>query len=187
MLATQNPIEQEGTYPLPEAQLDRFMFMLKVGYPTAREELAIAKLTTTDSEVSIDKVLRGPEILNLQKMIRQVPVSDHVAMFAVKLGRATRPDSPDAPPFVKEFITWGVGPRAIQYLVLGAKARAALHGQYNVTADHMRQVAPLVLRHRVIPNFHAEAQGVDSDQIIKRLLETVSEPTPAEYDALAKG
>jgi len=186
VLATQNPIEQEGTYPLPEAQLDRFMFMLKVGYPTPAEELAIAKATTTDTEAHIEKVLRGPEILALQKMIRQVPVSDHVAMYCVKLGRATRPAEPAAPAFVKEFITWGVGPRAIQYLVLGAKARAALQGQYNVTVDHVRQVAALVLRHRMITNFHAEAEGVDTDSIIKRLLESVTEPTPAEYDELTK-
>ena len=191
VLATQNPIEQEGTYPLPEAQLDRFMFMLKVGYPSAKEELAIAKMTTSDIESSIDKVLRGPEILNLQKMIRQVPVSDHVAMYCVKLARATRPDKKDsgtkhAPAFVNEFVAWGVGPRAIQYLVIGAKARAALHGKYNVTTEHVKQVAPLVLRHRLIPNFHAEAEGIDSDNLVKRLIDNVTEPTPEEYDALMK-
>ncbi|MCX5659110.1 MAG: MoxR family ATPase [Planctomycetota bacterium] len=186
VLATQNPIEQEGTYPLPEAQLDRFMFMIRVEYPTAAEELAIAKATTTDTEVNIDKVLRGQEILALQKMIRQVPISDHVAMYCVKLGRATRPKEPTAPDFIKEFVTWGVGPRAIQYLVLGAKARAALHGEYNVTVEHVKAVAPLVLRHRIIPNFHAEAQGIDSDNLVKRLVAAVTEPTPAEYDSLTK-
>jgi MoxR-like ATPase len=162
------------------------MFMLKVGYPSAREELAIAKLTTSDAEVHVDKVLRGPEILNLQKMIRQVPISDHVAMYAVKLARATRPNEAGAPDFIREFVNWGVGPRAVQYLVLGAKARAALHGEYNVTTAHVKQVAPLILRHRVIPNFHAEAEGMDADKIIQRLAESVTEPTPAEYDELAK-
>ncbi len=186
VLATQNPIEQEGTYPLPEAQLDRFMFMLRVNYPKLSEELAIAKATTADIDTTISKVLRGQEIVALQKMIRQVPVSDHVALYCVKLGRATRPADPVAPAFVKEFVTWGVGPRAIQYMVIGAKARAALHGQYNVTADHVREVAALVLRHRFIPNFHAEAEGTDADALVKRLLESVTEPTPAEYDALMK-
>ena len=186
VLATQNPIEQEGTYPLPEAQLDRFMFMLKVGYPTAREELQIAKTTTSDTTVTIEKVLRGPDILALQKMIRQVPVSDHVAMYCVKLGRATRPNEADVPDFIKQFVSWGVGPRASQNLVLAAKARAALHGEYNVTTDHVKQIAALVLRHRIIPNFRAEAEGIDADNIIKRLLDTIKEPTPAEYDALVK-
>jgi len=185
VLATQNPIEQEGTYPLPEAQLDRFMFMLKVGYPSPAEELAIAKTTTGDNAITVEKTLRGADILHLQKMIRQIPVSDHVAMYCVKLGRATRPDDPLAPAFVKEFITWGVGPRAVQYLVMGAKARAALMGEYNVTCDHVRQIAALVLRHRVIPNFHAEAEGVDADNIVGRLVKEISEPTAAEYDAIS--
>jgi MoxR-like ATPase len=181
VLATQNPIEQEGTYPLPEAQLDRFMFMLKVGYPSPKDELAIAKNTTIDTDTRIDKVLHGPEIVALQKLVRQLPVSDHVAMYCVKLGRSTRPDDAIAPAFVKEMVTWGVGPRAIQYLVVGAKARAALAGEYNVTLDHVRSVAPLVLRHRVIPNFHAEAQGVDSDKLVQRLISEVTEPAPHEY------
>jgi len=186
VLATQNPIEQEGTYPLPEAQLDRFMFMLKVGYPKLAEELAIAKAVPGDRfEMNLSKVLTGPEIVTLQKMIAQVPVSDHVALYCVKLGRATRPDDETAPAFAKEFITWGIGPRAVQYLVLGAKARAALRGEFNVTTDHVREVAPLVMRHRLIPNYQAEAQGMDADKLVKRLLDEVREPTPAEYDALA--
>ena len=184
VLATQNPIEQEGTYPLPEAQLDRFMFMLKIGYPTPAEELRIAKSTTGDFEPKLKTVLDARRILSLHKLIRQVPVSDHVAMYCVKLGRCTRPDDQMAPPFVKQYITWGAGPRAIQHLVLGAKARAALHGQYNVTADHVRQVAPLVLRHRLIGNFHAEAEGIDTDKLISQLLDEVKEPTPEEYEAL---
>ena len=185
VLATQNPIEQEGTYPLPEAQLDRFMFMLKVGYPSPAEELAIAKTTTVDADIAISKVLGAQDILDLQKMIRQVPVSDHVAMYCVKLGRSTRAEDAIAPAFIKEYVTWGVGPRAIQYLVIGAKARAALRGEYNVTVQHVKEVAPLVLRHRMIPNFHAEAEGVDTDALVARLLKEVSEPTPEEYEKLA--
>ena len=184
VLATQNPIEQEGTYPLPEAQLDRFIFMLKVGYPKPKEELAIARATPSDYDARLRKVLQGDEILTLQKMVRQIPVSDHVALYGVKLGRATRPDDGLAPPFVRQYVSWGVGPRAIQYLVLAARARAALGGTYNVTSEHVRAVAPLVLRHRVIANFHAEAEGIDTDQLIDRLLEEVGEPTPEEYDAL---
>ena len=186
VLATQNPIEQEGTYPLPEAQLDRFMFMLKVGYPKLAEELAIAKTVPGDRfDMGLNKVLTGPEIVTLQKMIAQVPVSDHVALYCVKLGRATRPDDATAPAFVKEFITWGIGPRAVQYLVLGAKARAALRGEFNVTTAHVRDVAAMVMRHRIIPNYQAEAQGMDADKLVARLLEEVREPTPEEYDALA--
>jgi len=184
VLATQNPIEQEGTYPLPEAQLDRFMFMLKVAYPKPKEELAIVKANPVDADAPLDRVINGQEILNLQQIIRQVPVSDHVAMYALKLGRSTRPADEIAPEFVKELVTWGIGPRGIQYMVLAAKARAALHGEHNVTTEHMRQVAPLVLRHRVIPNYHAEAQGLDADAVIRRLLEEVGEPTGEEYEAL---
>ena len=184
VLATQNPIEQEGTYPLPEAQLDRFMFMLKVDYPDPKDELAIVKSNPIDTEPNIGKVLTGPDILNLQQIIRQVPVSDHVALYALKLGRATRPGDPIAPEFVKELITWGIGPRGIQYLVLAAKARAALAGEYNVTGEHVRRVTALVFRHRLIPSYHAEAQGLDADGIITRLLDEVGEPLPEEYDQL---
>ncbi len=185
VLATQNPIEQEGTYPLPEAQLDRFMFMLRVQYPSIKEELAIVKSNPAAIESkSISKVLSADQITSIQKIIRQLPVSDHVAYYCVKLGRATRSADPLAPEFVRKFVTWGIGPRAMQYLALAAKARAALLGSVNVTAEHVRMVAPQVLRHRVIPNYHAEAQGMDSDAIVARLLKEVSEPTPAEYDAL---
>ena len=188
VLATQNPIEQEGTYPLPEAQLDRFMFMLKVGYPSVAEEVAIAKAVPGDRfEMGLSKVLTGAEIVTLQKMIARVPVSDHIAMYCVKLGRATRHDDPSAPACTRDFITWGIGPRAVQYLVLGAKARAALHGEFNVTTRHVREVAPLVMRHRVIPNYQAEAQGMDADNLVAQLLKEVPEPTPEEYDALAAG
>ncbi len=185
VLATQNPIEQEGTYPLPEAQLDRFMFMLKVDYPSPSEELAIIGTSPVDTEPAMNKVLTGEDILALQAIIRQVPVSEHVLLYCLKLGRSTRPGEGIAPEFIKELVTWGIGPRAVQYLALAAKARAALDGEYNVTGEHVRQVAPLVLRHRVIPNYQAEARGVDADAIIRQLLEEVPEPTPEEYDSLA--
>jgi len=184
VLATQNPIEQEGTYPLPEAQLDRFMFMLKVGYPAPKEEMKIVKSNPIDTEPDLTKVLNGSDILNLQQIIRQIPVSDHVVLYCLKLGRSTRPDDKIAPEFTKELVTWGIGTRGIQYLVLAAKAWAALHGQYNVTTAHVRQVVALVLRHRVLPNYHAEAQGIDADHIIQRLVDEVGEPTPEEYDEL---
>ena len=184
VLATQNPIEQEGTYPLPEAQLDRFMFMLKVNYPKPKDELSIVRDAPAGNDLNVTKVLSAEDITNLQKVIRQVPVSDHVALYALKLGRATRADDELAPDFVKEMVTWGIGTRGIQYLTLAAKTRAALDGEYNVTTQHVRRVAPLVLRHRIIPNYHAEAQGIDADAIIARLLDEITEPTPDEYDAL---
>jgi MoxR-like ATPase len=181
VLATQNPIEQEGTYPLPEAQLDRFMFDIRVGYPKPHEELEIAKSTTADVKINISKVLSGDEILQLQTIVRRLPVSDHVAMFAVNLARSTRPDDEIAPGFTKEFVNWGAGTRAVQYLVLGAKARAAIAGEYNVTVEHIRDVAPLVLRHRVMTNFHAEAEGMTPDKVVKRLLEEVKPPRAEDY------
>jgi len=181
VLATQNPIEQEGTYPLPEAQLDRFMFDIRIGYPTPEEERQIAKTTTSDASVEIAKVLTGPEILHLQQIVRKLPVSDHVAQYAVDLARATRPDDPAAAAITKEFVNWGAGTRAVQYLVLGAKARAAIDGGYNVTCAHVREVAALVLRHRIITNFHAEAEGISPDRIVKDLLTVVSEPKAESY------
>jgi MoxR-like ATPase len=181
VLATQNPIEQEGTYPLPEAQLDRFMFDIRITYPKPEEELQIAKATTSDIEVAISPVLDGPEIVQLQQIVRRLPVSDHVGRYAVNLARATRPDDEIAPAITKEFVTWGAGTRAVQYLVLGAKARAAIAGQYNVTCDHVRAVAPLVLRHRVMTNFHAEAEGMSPDRIVSDLLEQVREPRAEDY------
>ncbi|MGE0609974.1 MAG: AAA family ATPase [Pirellulales bacterium] len=182
VLATQNPIEQEGTYPLPEAQLDRFMFDIRVGYPKPEEELEIAKSTTSDVTVEVSKVLSGDEILHLQQIVRKLPVSDHVALYAVNLARATRPDDETgAAAITKEYVNWGAGTRAVQYLVLGAKARAAISGEYNVTCAHVREVAPLVLRHRIITNFHAEAEGITPDKIVKQLLETVSEPKASAY------
>jgi MoxR-like ATPase len=175
VLATQNPIEQEGTYPLPEAQLDRFMFALKVDYPSAAEELLIAKATTGPAVAQIGKLLNAQQVLYLQSLVRRVPVSDHVAGYAVKLARATRPGLEDAPDFIRQFVSWGAGPRAVQYLVLGAKARAVLSGTLNVSCDHVREVAPMVLRHRVLTNFAAEAEDIDSDEIVRRLLKLIPE------------
>jgi MoxR-like ATPase len=181
VLATQNPIEQEGTYPLPEAQLDRFMFDIRIGYPKPEEELQIALTTTADVEVNISKVLTGQDITNLQQIVRRLPVSDHVGRYAVSLAKATRPEDETAPALTKEFVNWGAGPRAVQYLVLGAKARAAIAGEYNVTCAHVRAVAPLVLRHRIITNFHAEAEGVTPTKVVQRLLEQVKEPRSQDY------
>ncbi len=181
VLATQNPIEQEGTYPLPEAQLDRFMFDIRISYPKPHEELEIAKATTADVDFTVSKVLTGPEIIQLQHIVRKLPVSDHVGMYAVNLARSTRPEDDIAPAFTKEYVNWGAGTRAVQYLVLGAKARAAIAGEYNVTCEHVRAVAPLVLRHRVITNFHGEAEGMTPDKIVTKLLETVKEPRPEDY------
>src|SRR6202171_405853 len=181
VLATQNPIEQEGTYPLPEAQLDRFMFDIRIGYPKPHEELEIAKATTADTETDVNKVLSGAEIVQLQHIVRRLPISDHVAMYAVNLSRSSRPDDEMAPGFTKEFVNWGAGTRAVQYMVLGAKARAAIAGEYNVTCAHIRDVASLVLRHRIMTNFHAEAEGITPDKIVQDLLKHVSEPKPEDY------
>ncbi len=181
VLATQNPIEQEGAYPLPEAQLDRFMFDIRISYPKPHEELEIAKATTADVVLSANKILTGPEIVQLQQIVRKLPVSDHVGMYAVNLARSTRPEDEIAPKLTKDYVNWGAGTRAVQYLVLGAKARAAIAGEYNVTCAHVREVAPLVLRHRVMVNFHGEAEGVTPDKIVRQLLEQVKEPRPEDY------
>jgi len=181
VLATQNPIEQEGTYPLPEAQLDRFMFDIRIGYPKPADELQIAKATTADVEVTLAKILGGADILKLQQIVRKLPISDHVALYAVNLARASRPGDEIAPAVTKEFVNWGCGTRAVQYLVLGAKARAAIAGEYNVSCAHVRDVARLVMRHRIITNFHAEAEGMTSDKVVEKLLETVGEPKAEAY------
>jgi MoxR-like ATPase len=181
VLATQNPIEQEGTYPLPEAQLDRFMFMVNVGYPSAGEERRIVRATTSGEAGDPQAVLEGAEVLRLQGIVRQMPVSEHVVEYAVRLVRATRPGGGEAAEFIREWLTWGAGPRGAQYLVLGAKARAVLHGRYNVNCDDVRAVALPVLRHRLFTNFHADAEGVKSDDIVRRLVETVGEPSAEEY------
>jgi MoxR-like ATPase len=166
VLATQNPIEQEGTYPLPEAQLDRFMFELKVGYPTREEEERIVSATTGDTTGEIRPVLGGDELLTLQRLVRRLPAPPSLVQYAVRLVRGTRPDDPDASPRVKTYVSWGAGPRASQYLVLGAKARAAMDGRAMPDLDDVRAVAPAVLRHRLVLNFQAEADGVSVESLI---------------------
>lgn len=170
VLATQNPIEQEGTYPLPEAQLDRFMFCLHISYPSIEEEISIVKETTTSSRARVEKVLSASEIVELQEIVRRVPIADHVTRYAVTLVNMTRPDSPLAPDYVKNWVTWGAGPRASQHLIVGGKARAVLEGRYTVGCDDIDAIAAPVLRHRMVTNFNAEADGVGSMEIIKKLL-----------------
>ena len=181
VLATQNPIEQEGTYPLPEAQLDRFMFNITVKYPTAAEELRILKQTTGGVEPELQMVLSGRQILALQEVVRKVPVAEHVFLYARDLVRATRPDEPDASRFVKEYVSWGAGPRAGQYLILGAKARAILEGRFHVTTSDIAAVAHPVLRHRLVTTFHANSENITPDRVIDLLLEKV--PVPLKEDA----
>ncbi|HTK32829.1 MAG TPA: MoxR family ATPase [Candidatus Saccharimonadaceae bacterium] len=172
VLATQNPIELEGTYPLPEAQLDRFMFNVRVDYPSAVEEEKIVATTTSSYEARLERVLGGDDILALQKLIRRVPVTEHVVRYAVRLARATR-GGEGAPEFVRQWVSWGAGPRASQYLVLGAKTRAVLRGRYAPGIEDVQAVAPSVLRHRIITNFSAEAEGVKPEGIITQLLEAI--------------
>lgn len=176
VLATQNPIEQEGTYPLPEAQLDRFMFKIVIDYPSEEEEIAIVSSTTSVDEPELETVLSGEDIITLNQIVRRVSAADNVVQYAVKLARATRPRSKDAPDFIQQWVRWGAGPRAGQYLILGAKARGILRGRVNASIEDVKSVAHAVLRHRVLTNFHAEAEGVDSDAVITRLLDTVQEP-----------
>lgn len=173
VLATQNPIEQEGTYPLPEAQLDRFMFNVYVDYPDEDEEFAIVRATTSETSVKLEKVLDAVQVMELQRIVRRVPVADHVIRYAMKLVRLTRPGRPEAPAFVNNFVGWGAGPRASQYLVLAAKTRAVLYGRYFVTTEDIRAVAPPVLRHRLLTNFNAEAEGLRPDDIVQRLIEVL--------------
>ncbi len=181
VLATQNPIEQEGTYPLPEAQLDRFMFNIIVGYPSRDEELAIMKQTTSTYKPQLEAVLSGEQILQLQEVVRQVVVAEHVFAYAADLVRATRPRDPGVPKFIKDMLSWGAGPRASQYLILGGKSRAILHGRLHVTTDDIKEVAYPVLRHRLVTTFNADAEGVTTDDIIARLIKEV--PLPQEEAA----
>jgi MoxR-like ATPase len=173
VLATQNPIEQEGTYPLPEAQLDRFMFMVKVNYPSQKDELAILKRTTGSENGQVSRVIDGPTILRMQQLIRKVPVGDHAFNFALEIVRATRPAEPGASDFVRHWLSWGAGPRAGQYLILAAKARALLRGRMHVVTEDIEAIAPAVLRHRLVPNFNAEAEGISAEQIIGKILALV--------------
>ncbi len=181
VLATQNPIEQEGTYPLPEAQLDRFMFNIKVDYPSRGEEIEIMRRTTSTQRVELRPLLDADQILALQDVVRQVIVADHIFAYAADLVRATRPRSEEAPKWVTELIGWGAGPRACQYLILGGKARAILHVRLHVTTDDVRHVAFPVLRHRLVTTFHADAEGITTDDIVRKLIKTV--PLPQEEGA----
>ena len=175
VLATQNPIEQEGTYPLPEAQLDRFMFNLWIDYPTKTEEEEIVRSTTSAYEPSLTKVLDASEIIQLQKLVRRVPVADHVIQYAVKFVTMTRPAEAASPQFIKDWINWGAGPRASQFLILGAKTRCVLEGRMTPTIDDVRAIAVPVMRHRLVTNFNAEADNVSTAMIIERLLAAIQE------------
>jgi MoxR-like ATPase len=176
VLATQNPVEQEGTYPLPEAQLDRFMFLIELDYPGEEEEVAIARTTTGGPPPALEHILTGPEILEYQELVRRVPVPDHIYQFAARLVRKTRPRGDSAPDWLKPLISWGAGPRAVQYLILGAKSRAALAGSYMVRLEDIEAVAGPVLTHRLITTFAAQAEGIDAKQIVERLVrETIAE------------
>jgi MoxR-like ATPase len=177
VLATQNPIEQEGTYPLPEAQLDRFLFDIRIGYPTKAEEVGILRATTTVDTTQLSPVLDGEETLALQQAVRELPAAEPALEYAAELVRATRPDGEDAPPIVKQHVRWGAGPRAGQALILGAKAHALLQGRHAVSPEDIRRVAHPVLRHRVLVNFAAEAEGVTTEQVVNALLEHVPPPS----------
>ncbi len=170
VLATQNPIEQEGTYPLPEAQLDRFMFNIPLDYPSREEEIQIVRQTTGNRQVELQHILNADEILHYQRVVRKIPVTDNVMEYAVGLVVKTRPKSDEAPKVVKEYLSWGAGPRASQYLILGAKCKAAIHGKYSPDIEDVRSVAANVLRHRIVRNYKAEAEGITEDDIIAQLL-----------------
>ena len=185
VLATQNPIEQEGTYPLPEAQLDRFMFNINVGYPSEEEEFNIVRLTTMSRKVELEHVLSGEEILMLQEIVRKVPVADHIIRYALQFSRLTRRTEGKVPDFVNEYVAWGAGPRASQYLILAGKARALLKGRYHVSTEDIRQVTLPVLRHRIVTNFNAEAEGIKSDTIVKKLIDFIPRQQYDELDATA--
>ena len=170
VLATQNPVEQEGTYPLPEAQLDRFMFLIELDYPSEAEEIRIARTTTGEALPRLDHLLTPEEVIRHQSLVRRVPVPDHIYTFAARLVRRTRPTDPTAPSWLKPLVSWGAGPRAVQYLILGAKARAALLGSYMVRLEDVQEVAAPVLTHRIITTFAAQAEGIDARAIVKRLI-----------------
>jgi MoxR-like ATPase len=182
VLATQNPIEQEGTYPLPEAQQDRFMFKIFVKYPNFKEEFEIARRTTTSTQEEIKAVLSGEQILELQRLVRRVPVTDHVLNYTLALVRQTRISEPGAPKFIKEWLSWGAGPRATQYLILGGKARALLKGRTHVQTEDIQELALPVLRHRILTNFTAASEGITTDKVIERLLRD----TPSKEGELTK-
>ncbi|MEK6646667.1 MAG: MoxR family ATPase [Candidatus Firestonebacteria bacterium] len=176
ILATQNPIEQEGTYPLPEAQLDRFFFNVNITYPTMEEEKEIIKKTTGSYDIKLQKVLNAKEILKLQEIVRRVPVSDYVISYAVLLASSTRPNFEESPKFIKDWINWGAGPRASQSLILGGKARALLQGRLTVSIEDIKALSFPVLRHRIVLNFNAEAEGIKPEDVIQKLLEHITPP-----------
>src|SRR5262249_32798664 len=182
VIATQNPIEQEGTYPLPEAQLDRFMFHIKVDYPSLEDEKRILATATKEEPPELVKVLSAKAIVNMQKLVRSVPAGDYVIDYATRLVRATRPRDPSAPDFVRKMVDWGAGPRAGIYLVQGGKAMAAMDGRFSVAVDDIKKVANPVLRHRVSTNFQAQAEGKTSEDIIQQLLGVISDPEVAKYE-----
>jgi MoxR-like ATPase len=182
VIATQNPIEQEGTYPLPEAQLDRFMFNVWVDYPSLEEEQQVLARTTFGDAPTLRTVLSDRQILNMQKLIAAIPVTEYVIDYAARLARATRPTDPSAPEFIRKYVDWGAGPRAGQFLIWGGKAFAAMDGRYSVSLDDIRSVAIPVMRHRIAANFAAQAQGLDSVKLVQRLLESVPEPKVAKYE-----
>ncbi len=175
VLATQNPIEQEGTYPLPEAQLDRFMFNVLIGYPSDKDEETIVRTTTAATDVQLNKVMSAQEILSLQKLVRKVPVADSIIQYAVRLARATRPLENGTHEYIKNWVSWGAGPRASQYMILGAKVKAILSGRFSPSIEDVRFCAHPVLRHRIVASFNAEADGVGTTEIISRLLQDVKE------------
>ena len=192
VLATQNPIEQEGTYPLPEAQLDRFMFMIRVSYPSEQEELEIIRRTTTRRQAHVEPVINAQRVLEIQELVRDIPVADHVIKYALQLVRATRRPQhgrPDQrPEFIRQYLTWGAGPRASQNLILASKALSVLKGRTHVTTEDVREIAPPVLRHRLITNFNAEADGVSPDDLIEQLLGSVGPEltSDAQMDAVLR-
>jgi len=176
VLTTQNPIEQEGTYPLPEAQLDRFLFDIRIGYPTESEEVGILRATTTIDDAVLRPVLGAVETVALQRLVRELPAADTMLRYAAALTRATRPGTPEAPALVKQYVRWGAGPRAGQALILGAKAHALLSGRHAVAPQDVRRVLLPVLRHRVLVNYSAEAEGITPEKVVEALLAHVSEP-----------
>src|SRR4029079_15396873 len=180
-IATQNPIEQEGTYPLPEAQLDRFMFNIKVDYPTAAEEESILSSTTRNDKPEVRKVLSGRAILNLQKLVGSVAVSEYIVQYVSRLVRATRPKDASAPQFVRELVDWGAGSRAGQFLIHGGKALAAMEGRFSVAIADVKKIAIPVLRHRISCNFQAQAEGMTNDGVVEKLLATIPEPEAPKF------
>ena len=173
VLATQNPIEQEGTYPLPEAQLDRFMFMINLDYPTIDDEINIVTQTTSELNVKAEPVISADELVYFQQLVRRIPVNENVVRYAVNIAAQTRPGTQATAELTSKYLTWGAGPRASQYLVLGAKAHAAVNGKYSPDAEDVKAVAPLVLRHRIVRNYKAEAEGVSTDNVIEKILQSV--------------